>query len=73
MHQTVGNILSTVLNPLQNMTQARHDIIDFNQATVMHDMQTRVATILVSTLGALAFSRNVFLIVRLIADWQTIV
>ena len=73
MHQTVGNILRTLLysNPPQNMAQAR-DIIDSALATTMHAMRTTVATTLGSKLGALAFSRDMFLNVPLVADWQTI-
>ena len=73
MHQTVGNILHTLLysNPPQNMTQAR-DIIDSALATAIHAMRTTVATALGSTSGALAFSRDMFLNVPLVADWQTI-
>jgi hypothetical protein len=52
------------------MTQAR-DIIDDALATAMHAMQT-TATTLGSTLGALAFARDMFLDVPLIADWQAI-
>jgi hypothetical protein len=57
MHQTVTNVLKTQVhtNPPQNMTQAR-DIIDDALATVMHAMQTTVATTLGSTPGALAFA-----------------
>lgn len=73
MHQTVGNILRTLLysNPPQNMTQAR-DILDSALATAMHAMRTTVATTLGSTPGSLAFSRDMFLNIPLIADWQTI-
>jgi hypothetical protein len=53
------------------MTQAR-DIIDNALATAMHTMQTTVATTLGSTPGALAFARDMFLNVPLIADWQAI-
>jgi hypothetical protein len=55
MHQTVNNVLRTLVhtNPPQNMTQAG-DIIDDALATVMHAMQTTVATTLGITLGALA-------------------
>jgi hypothetical protein len=38
----------------------------------MHAMQTTVATTLGSTLGALAFARDMFLKVPLIADRQAI-
>ncbi len=58
-------------NPPQNMTQAR-GIIDNALATVMHAMQTTVATTLGSTPGALAFAQHMFLNMPLIADWQAI-
>ena len=38
----------------------------------MHTMQTTVATTLGSTPGALAFSRDMFLNIPLIADWHQI-
>ncbi len=74
MHQTVNNVLRTLVhtNPPQNMTQTR-DIIDDALATAMHAMQTTVATTLGSTPGALAFARDMFLNMPLIADWQAIV
>jgi hypothetical protein len=53
------------------MTQAR-DIIDNALATAMHAMQTIVATTLGSTPDTLAFARDMFLNVLLIADWQAI-
>jgi hypothetical protein len=53
------------------MTQAR-DIINDALATAMHAMQTTVATTLGSTPGALAFARDMFLNMPLIADWQAI-
>jgi hypothetical protein len=53
------------------MTQAR-DKIDDALATAMHAMQTTVATTLGSTPGALAFARDMFLNMPLIADWQAI-
>ena len=73
MHQTVGNVLRTLVhsNPPQNMTQAR-DIIDDALATAMHAMCTTVATTLGSAPGALTFSRDMFLNVPLIANWQAI-
>jgi hypothetical protein len=55
--------------PPPNMTQAR-DIFDDALATAMHAMQTNVATTLRSTSGALAFTRDMFLNIPLIADWQ---
>ncbi len=59
-------------NPPRNITQAR-DIIDDALATAMHAMQTTVATTLGSTPGALAFARDMFLNVLLIADWQAMI
>ncbi len=73
MHQKVTNVLRTLIHtdPPQNMTQSR-DIIDDALATAMHAMQTTIATILGSTLRALAFAQDMFLNVPLIADWQAI-
>ena len=73
MHQTVANVLRTLLysNPPKNMTQAK-DIMDDALATAVHAMRTTGATTLGSTSGALAFSRDMFLNVPLISDWQTI-
>eukprot|EP00957_Ditylum_brightwellii_P055076 4174467-Ditylum_brightwellii.AAC.1 len=53
------------------MTQAR-DIIDQDLATAMHDMQTTIVTMLGSTPGVMAFSRDVFLNIPLITDWKAI-
>jgi hypothetical protein len=73
MHKTVTNVLRTLVhtNPTQNMSQAR-DMMDDALATAMHAMQTTVAATLGSTPGALAFARDMFLNVQLIADWQAI-
>ena len=74
MHQTVANVLRTLIysNPLHNMTQAR-DIVDQGPTLAMHAMGTTVATTLGSTPGDLAFSRDMFLNIPLIANWQAIV
>ena len=73
MHQTVGNILRTLLysNPPKNMTQAK-DIMDAALSTAMHAMRCTIATTIGSTPGSLAFSRDMFLNIPLIADWQSI-
>ena len=73
MHQTVANILRTTLHSSEphNLSQAR-DIVDAALASAMHAMRTTVATTLGSTPGALAFSRDMFLNVPLVADWQSI-
>ena len=73
MHQTVANILRILQhkNPPANMTQAR-DIIDQALAHAMHATRTTMMTTLGSTPGSLAFSRDMFLNIPLIADWQAI-
>ncbi len=71
--KTIHNVLRTLVhnNPPRNMTKAR-DIIDEALATVMHVMQTNVATTVGSTPGSLAFARDMFLKLPLITDWQAI-
>ena len=73
MHQTVGNILRTELynNPSQNMTQARY-IIYLSLVTAMHATRTTTFSALGSTLGALDFSRDMFLKISLISDCRAI-
>ena len=73
MHQTVGNVLRTVLYSEQpkDLTKAK-DIVDDALATAMHSMRTNVTTALKSSPGALVYARDMFLNVLLIADWQTI-
>ena len=67
------NVLCTLMysKPPHNMTQAQ-DIVDQALALAMHAMHTMVATILGSTPGALAFSRDMFLNIPLVANWQAI-
>jgi hypothetical protein len=74
MHQTATNVLRKLVhtNPPWNITQAIRDIIDDALATARHAMQTAVATTLGSMPGALAFARDMFLNMPLIADWQGI-
>ena len=73
MHQTVENVLRTLIhgNPPRNMSTAK-DIVDDALATAMHAMRSTVATTLGSAPGSLAFARDMFLNVPLVADWQTI-
>jgi transposase InsO family protein len=73
MHQTVENVLRTLIhgNPPRNMSRAK-DIVDDALATAMHAMRSTVATTLGSAPGSLAFARDMFLNVPLVADWQTI-
>jgi hypothetical protein len=53
------------------MTQAT-DMIDDALATAMHAMQIIIATTFRSPPGALAFARDMFLNMLLVADWQAI-
>ena len=73
MHQTIGNVLRTLLhsNPPQDYVQAS-DLVDSALATAMHAMRTNVATTIGSSPGSLAFSRDMFMNIPLIADWQLI-
>ena len=73
MHQTVGNILRILIhtNPPLNITQAK-ETVDMALAQATHAMRTAVMTTLGSPPGSLAFSRDMFLNIPLIADWQAI-
>jgi hypothetical protein len=71
--KTIHYVLRTLVHvhPPRNMTQAR-DIINEALATVVHAMQTTIATTVGSTPGSLAFAQDMFLKVPLITDWQAI-
>ena len=73
MHQTVGNVLRTLLlsDPPQTLQKAT-DVVDDALATAMHSMRANVTTALGSSPGALVFGRDMFLNVPLVADWVTI-
>jgi transposase InsO family protein len=73
MHQTVANVLRTIVhtNPPRNLQQA-NKLVDDALATAMYAMRTTIATTIGSTPGSLAFARDMFLNVPLIADWQSI-
>ena len=73
MHQTVENVLRVLIhgNPPKTMSKAK-DIVDEALATAMHAMRTTVSTTLGSAPGSLAFARDMFLNVPLVADWQMI-
>ena len=62
MHQTVGNVLRTLLyvNPPQNLGQA-NELIDSALAPATHAMRANVHTGLRSSPEALAFGRDMFL------------
>jgi hypothetical protein len=73
MHQTVGNVLRTLLHgePPKNITSAK-DFMDEALSIAMHAMRTSVHTTLGSSPGNLAFNRDMFLNIPLIADWHAI-
>ncbi|KAL7501779.1 hypothetical protein ACHAXN_000019 [Cyclotella atomus] len=64
MHQTIENVLRVLMhgNPPKTMSKASKDIVDEALSTA----------ILGSAPGSLAFARDMFLNVPLVADWQTI-
>ena len=73
MHQTVGNVLRTLLysNPPTTVEGAQ-ELVDEALATAMHAMRTNVATALGSSPGSLVYNRDMFLDVPLQADWRLI-
>ena len=75
MHQSVGNVLRTLLHgqPPQQLTGARaKDFIDKALATTMHAIQVGIHSTLGSSPGSLVFNRDMFLNIPLIADWHAI-
>ncbi len=73
MHQSVGNILRTLLHgdPPKNVTKA-NEMVDEALSIAQHAMRTSVHTTLGSSPGALVFSRDMFLNVPLSSDWHAI-
>ena len=73
MHQTVGNVLRTLLysNPPRTVANAA-DLVDQALGTAMHAMRSNIHGTLKGAPGALVFGRDMFLDVPLIADWQAI-
>ena len=73
MHQTVGNVLRTLLHgePPQNIKNAK-EYIDEALSIAMHAMRVGVHSTMGSSPGNLAFNRDMFLNIPLIADWHAI-
>ena len=73
MHQTVANVLRTRMHahPPQNAIQAEQ-LMDNALATAMHATRAAVSRVLGTSPGALAFHRDMFLNIPLLADLQTI-
>jgi hypothetical protein len=73
MHQTVGNVLRTLLhgNPLQNIANTEQ-YVDEALLIAMHVIRAGVRSILGSSPGNLVCNRDMFLNTPLIADWHAI-
>ncbi len=73
MHQTVGNVLRTLLHgePPLNMASAKK-LIDEALSIAMHAMRAAIHSTLGSIPESLTFNRDMFLNIPLIADWHTI-
>ena len=73
MHQTVGNVLRTLVhdNPPKGIKQAK-DLVDEALSIAQHSLRCGVHTTLGSSPGSLVFNRDMFLNVPLIADWHAL-
>ena len=73
MHQTVGNVLRTLLHgePPQNIATAK-EFVDEAPSIAMHATRVEIHTTLGSSPGNLVFNRDMFLNIPLIADWHAI-
>ncbi len=73
MHQTVGNVLRTLLrgNPPQNIANAAQ-YVDEALSIAMHPMQAGTHSTLGCSPGNLVFNRDMFLNIPSIADWHAI-
>jgi hypothetical protein len=62
MHQTVGNVLRTLLHgePLQNIADAK-EFVDEAPSIAMHAMRAGIHSTLGSSPGSLVFNRDMFL------------
>jgi hypothetical protein len=72
MHQTVGNVLRTLLHRASppDMASAK-EYINEALSIAMHAMRVAIHSTLGSSPGSLTFNRNMFLNIPLIADWHT--
>ena len=73
MHQTVGNVLRTLLHgePPQNITKAK-EYVDEALSIAMHAMRAGIHSTLGSSPGSLTYNRDMFQNIPLIADWHAI-
>ncbi len=75
MHQTVGNVLRTLLHGRlpQHITGSHaKDFIDEALSITMHAMRAGMHSTLGSSPGSLVFNRDMFLNIPLIADWHAV-
>ena len=73
MHQTVGNILRTVVHSTKpRNTKHARDMVDDALSTAAHAMRSSINTALKASPGALVYSRDMFLNIPMIADWHLI-
>ena len=73
MHQTVGNVLRTLLHgePPQNIKNAK-EYVDEALSIAMHAMRVIVHSTMGSSPGNLVFNRDMFINIPLIADWHAV-
>jgi len=73
MHQTVGNVLRTLLHSEQpqNIATAK-EFVDEALSIATHAMRAGIHTTLGSSPGSLVFNRDMFLNIPLIADWHAV-
>ena len=73
MHQTVGNVLRTLLHgePPQNIANAK-EYVDEALSIAMHAMRAGLHSTLGSSPRSLTYNRDMFLNIPLIADWHAI-
>jgi transposase InsO family protein len=73
MHQTVGNILRTLLHGEPVTAQTAADIVDNALATTMHALRTSVSRSLdYQSPGEIAFGRHMLLNIPILADLQAL-
>jgi hypothetical protein len=73
MHQTVGNVLRTLLHsePPQNIADAK-EFVDESISIAMHAIRAGIHSTLGSSPGSLVFNRDMFLNIPLITNWHAI-
>jgi hypothetical protein len=73
MHQTVGNVLRTLLHsePPQNIEDAK-EFVDEALSIAKHAIRAGIHSTLGSSPGSLIFIRDMFLNIPLIASWHAI-